>query len=424
MGAAVPPQGRPRANGGAGPRRAPPRAPGSEDRATDPLALPRVPPPASSRHPARDALMAIMFFATIAAMGAGAFRPRAQATLDNENRALAPWPKPALARAFPVDFEHAFVDRFGGRDTLLRIHNRVLVRAFGVSPSPNVLIGRDGWLYFLGEDATSLDRHYRGTLPVTDAEIHAVVAELARRSRFLAAHGIAYVVTIAPEKFSIYPEHLPAWASRRAGRSPLDRLADALRDDATVRYVDLRAPLRRAKRDARMYYMTDSHWNSLGAAVAYREIMQAVAQALAPRPVPIAPVTYPPYVPGVDVYSGDLARMTGDPRHFEEPNYAPLWTILAATQGRCAKRVDGGADVGFEWYACARGDLPRAVVYRDSMAIPLIPLLSENFSRAAYVSSRRLDPGFVLRERPDVVIEELVERSLLSPAAMPMERKR
>ena len=75
---------------------------------------------------------------------------------------------------------------------------------------------------------------------------------------------------------------------------------------------------------------------------------------------------------------------------------------------------------GFERYACDRADLPRAIMYRDSMAIPLIPLLAENFSRSVYVGSRQLDPAFVLRERPDVVIEEMVERSMLAPAASPM----
>jgi hypothetical protein len=79
-----------------------------------------------------------------------------------------------------------------------------------------------------------------------------------------------------------------------------------------------------------------------------------------------------------------------------------------------------GDDAGFEWYACARPGLPRAVVYRDSMAIPLIPLLSENFSRVAYVSSRRLDPAFIEREAPDIVIDEMVERAMLAPVATPM----
>ncbi len=383
-------------------------------------ALPRVPPPTPRLHPRRDAFASLLFFVTVAAMGLAAFWPRAQAKLAAENRALEPWPA-TWTRAFATRFERAFGDRFGGREPLLRLHNRTLVRAFGVSPAPNVLIAREGWLFFLGEDARALDRYHRGALPVSDADLVGVVAELKRRQRFLAARGIPYVVTIAPDKFTIYPELLPEWAAATHGATPLDRLVEIIRTDATLRFVDLRGPLRAAKRSERVYYATDSHWNSLGAAVAYRAIMKAVSDALPARHIVAAPVVPPEYVPGVDIYRGDVARMTGDPNSFGEPDYAPLWKILAAQDSRCAKRVDAGDDAGFEWYACARPGLPRAVVYRDSMAIPLIPLLSENFSRVAYVSSRRLDPAFVEREAPDVVIEEMVERAMLAPigAAMP-----
>ena len=90
-------------------------------------------------------------------------------------------PRSTFLRTFPGEFERAFADRFGGRDALVLLHHRALVGVFGVSPAPNVMIGRDGWLYFLGEDGQALDRHYRGTLPIGDAEIAAVAAELVRR---------------------------------------------------------------------------------------------------------------------------------------------------------------------------------------------------------------------------------------------------
>jgi hypothetical protein len=333
---------------------------------------------------------------------------------------MAPWPGLAFARGFPQAFEQALADRFGGRETLLEFHNRARIRLFGAPASSNVMVGRDGWLYFLGEDGTAFDRYYRGTLTVSDAQLHAVVAEFRRRSAFLAANGIAYVVTIAPDKSTIYAEHLPSWATQLASRTPLDRLVDAIRADGSLRFVDVRDPLRAAKALERVYFATDSHWNLLGAAVAYRELMREVADALAPRPVEIAPVALPPYVRGVDIYRGDLARLTGDPQWFAEPDYAPLGKVLASPQSRCAKRTDVEAHNGFERYACDRSGLPTAIVYRDSMAIPLIPLIAENFSRSVYVGSQQLDPAFVLRERPDVVIEEMVERSMLAPAASPM----
>jgi hypothetical protein len=50
-------------------------------------------------------------------------------------------------------------------------------------------------------------------------------------------------------------------------------------------------------------------------------------------------------------------------------------------------------------------------------------MLSENFRRIVYVSARRLDPALIEREKPDVVIEELVERGMNQPAALPMPPK-
>jgi hypothetical protein len=70
---------------------------------------------------------------------------------------------------------------------------------------------------------------------------------------------------------------------------------------------------------------------------------------------------------------------------------------------------------------CNRPGLPRAVILRDSMAVPLIPLLSENFSRVLYVENRKLERSLIEREKPDIVIEELVERSLHAPGALPMD---
>jgi len=388
---------------------------------TDSLTLPSVPAPAAAAHPARDRILALLFCAAIAAIGLAALKPRPEASLEFENRPIAAWPALTLTRSVATGFEAAFSDRFGARTTLLRWHHALLVDVFHVSPASNVMLGRNGWLYFLGEDGQSLDRNYRGTVAVADGDIAAVVAELGRRGRFLASLGIPYVVAVVPDKFTIYPEHLPAWVVRAAGRTPLDRLADAIVAGTTLRFVDLRAPLRAAKARERVYYATDSHWNLLGATVAYGEIMREVQRALPAGRLPaIAPAALPEYLPGVDVYSGDLARFIGYPPRVQEPDYAPLGKVLADPASRCGKRLDSGADIGYEYYACDHPNRPRAVVYRDSMAIPLIPLLSENFSRAVYISSHRFDPALIERERPDVVIEEMVERAMFAPAATPM----
>jgi alginate O-acetyltransferase complex protein AlgJ len=126
----------------------------------------------------------------------------------------------------------------------------------------------------------------------------------------------------------------------------------------------------------------------------------------------------------VDYYSGDLAQMLGLQRQFRETDIAPLGKISATPGSRCAKR-DATADApNVETYVYRCPNAPRfaALVYRDSMAIPLIPMLAENFSRTTFVTSTQIDPELVERLRPDIVIEELVERTLPGLAAFPMPR--
>jgi hypothetical protein len=60
--------------------------------------------------------------------------------------------------------------------------------------------------------------------------------------------------------------------------------------------------------------------------------------------------------------------------------------------------------------------LPRLVMFRDSFATRLIPLLSEHFGRAVYQWQNDVDLDLVAQEKPALVIHEMVGRRLLSYA--------
>jgi hypothetical protein len=379
-----------------------------------------VPPAAPDDHPLRDRVVALLFAIAIAWPAVALVWTHSRALTRFENRPMAPWPPLSMSRDFAPAFDRAFSDRFGGRDALVRLHHSGLLRLFDVSSLATVMVGEDGWYYWLGEDGHSLDRHYRGTREFTQSEVDKTVAEFVRRKEWLAAQGIAYVVVVVPDKFTIYPEHLPPWVARGLAVTPYDRIARALARDGRVPFVDLREPLRAAKATERTYFKTDSHWNLNGAIVGYDAIMHEVRKALPGKLASIAPVKRPPYTPGADFYSGDLLQMLGMPSRVREDDVAPLGKLLADAASRCAHRVDKDQFPGFEIYTCDKPGLPKLVMLRDSMAIALIPLLSENFSRAVYASTRELDRALIEREKPDIVIEEMVERTLHAPGAFPM----
>jgi alginate O-acetyltransferase complex protein AlgJ len=365
----------------------------------------------------RDRIVALLFAIGIAWPGLALIFTWDRTLTRFENRPTAAWPKPALTREFPAAFDRAFSDRFGGRDALVRLHHGSLLGLFGVSSLNTVMVGNDGWYFWLGEDGHALDRHYRATMEFPQSQVDGTAAELARRGEWLASKGIAYVVVVVPDKFTIYSEHLPAWVARGTAPTPYDRVRDALARDGRVTFVDLRPPLLAAKARERVYFQTDSHWNFNGAIVGYDALMRVVQAKLGDKLAGIAAAKRPPYAKGVDYWSGDLLQMLGMPR-IKEDDVAPLGKVLGDTT-RCARRIDKNEFPGFEIFVCDKPGLPRAVVLRDSMAIALIPLMSENFARVVYVSSRALDRDLIEREKPDIVIEELVERTLQAPGAYP-----
>jgi len=386
----------------------------------DPLRLPTVPPPAPATHPWRDRALIAIVAVLLPVMAT--VDPLRGAAIRWEQRRAAAWPPVAMLATpakFGAAFGQAFADRFGMRSALIVAQHWALVDIFGVSPVANVMIGRDGWLFWLGEDARSLDRHYRGTRRVPDFEAEAYVAEVKRRHEYLRSRGIAYLPIIVPEKFTIYPEYLPSWVA--PGRNPtlLARTMDRLAEDGSVPYVDLRPVLRETKGGERLYYLTDSHWNLAGAGVAYVAIMHAVQALLPGRLATVAPPVRPPYVAGRDVYWGDLARAMGIPFRFTEPDYLPLDAVTSNPRraGLLARPIAMRGLMTI--YEQPNADLPKLVMNRDSMAVALIPLLSENFHRSVYVQSTALARETIEREHPDIVIDEIVERGMIKIAQSP-----
>ena len=378
-----------------------------------------LPAAAPADHSVRDRMVAVLFAIGIALPGLALTWTWSRTLTRFENRSAAPWPAFGWSRDFPAAFDAAFSDRFGGRDALVQFHHGALLRMFGVSSLSTVMVGNDGWYYWLGEDGHSLDRHYRGTMEFPQGRVDDTVAEFRRRNEWLAARGIAYVVVVVPEKFTIYPEHLPAWVARSPGATPYDRVRDALRREGHVTFVDLRPALLAAKSRERLYFKTDSHWNYNGAMVGYDEIMRVIQEKLGDKLPQIVPAKQPPYTPGMDFYSGDLLGMLGMASRIREDDVAPFGKALAELERHCPRRVEENEPQGIRSYECGRPELPRAVVLRDSMADLWVPMLTTNFSRIVYASTYALGRALIEREKPDIVIDELVERKLNWPGTFP-----
>lgn len=79
----------------------------------------------------------------------------------------------------------------------------------------------------------------------------------------------------APNKMEIYGEYMPYYCLEDKSDGNYELLMDEL-SHTDVDYIDLKEILKEAGggSSVQLYHKEDSHWNNLGAAYAYRAIMQ------------------------------------------------------------------------------------------------------------------------------------------------------
>lgn len=152
----------------------------------------------------------------------------------------------------------------------------------GISTEPgNVVVGLDGWL-FLGNNSEHVISDGReGFTPKTIAHGKTIGAAAVAWESWLLKNGVRlYRVMIAPNKASIYPEQMPFWA-RPISPNATDALIDGT---GSTRYVDFRSVLLEAKanQSEALYFKTDTHWNSLGAGIAFQAFAKGI-EATAPE---------------------------------------------------------------------------------------------------------------------------------------------
>jgi hypothetical protein len=301
------------------------------------------------------------------------------------------------------------------RNTLIRAV--ALSRFHGMSADTNgsVIIGKDGWLFYRPDGDRDLIS-FRGMNPLSEEELTAWQTLLEKRNAWLASRGIPLLVVMPPDKQTIYPEYLPPEYERVRPQSRLDQLVERLRQThSPVRFLDLRSALLAAKPTGILYHLTDTHWNDSGAFVGYRVIISAVKEML-PK-WNILPRTRDDFVKGpVHREIGDLARMMDMSDQYRDQGFELTGKIPFAIPADLMNRQ------AFVIQDLNGPKKPSLVFYHDSFGIGLAPMLGPHFGRIAYAYFYEMNPAFILKEKPDLVIDEFLERNLyIAPPTDPPE---
>lgn len=333
-----------------------------------------------------------------------------------EKRVLASKPEPSFTWDFflglPGKYEAYFNDHFGFRKMLIRTHSDFTVQWLGGVSSPEVMKGKDGWLFYTG--GRVMEHCCRATIPFRPGRLLEWKQVLEHRRDWLESLGSRFLLVIVPNKHTVYSEYLPDWVTRVGEKSRLDEFVEYMARNTDIEILDLREALAEAKKSIRVYYKTDSHWNDAGALAAYREIMKLLSKWFpGAQPLPESDFDYR----RLETRGGDLAMMLGQERAIKEEDI-----IVRPKKARRARKVDPGQLLSmYPWKKgkepivteCDDAKIPRAVMLRDSMTVPLIPLLSEHFGRIVYIWDHVFDEAVIRHERPDVVIYAIGERTLV-----------
>ena len=183
-----------------------------------------------------------------------------------------------------------------------------------------------------------------------------------------------------------------------------------LPEDVKADVIDLREPLRKASGERKVYYATDTHWNSFGAWTGYREI----AKALGVEPIPFFKKPDDLFV---RPYSGDLASMMGLEAIFQEQDVA---LTPEATLSLLPCRSPTYNTPLVRTYECPSGQPGKLVMYVDSFGAGLEPYMSSMYQQSTFLTNgNTMDLQWLRDVKPAMVIDEAVERALERMVVLP-----
>ena len=364
-----------------------------------------------------DGTLILIFLASLFLPFLGSFFGWGASNTLGEKRTLARLPVLGTdpIKTVPAKFESFYMDHFGFRNGLIRSHNWLRYKFFKGATYGKILFGKDNWL-FLAKAGTIVD--YLGQSPLSSDDLAAWKDKLTHRKEWLAKQGIRYLVIIAPNKLTIYPEKLPDHVSKFKGQTRMDQLMAYMSRNSSVEILDLRDVLREAKKTGLVYHPTDTHWTDRGGFVAYREVAKRLVQYYPD----MEPLKEEDFFTATEKRQGDLAIMLGLGEElaeeceifvFRKPQTASGAELILPPERPHLTQTLDSSKLAME----NKNGKHHLLVLEDSFGEHggFRQYLSEQFFRSVFLPVT-LEPAtirsIIEQEKPDVVIEEFAERRL------------
>ena len=213
------------------------------------------------------------------------------------------------------EFEGALV----GRYRMINLNTSIskLLTGGTYMESNEVLLGKDGWLFYKAtSDGTPL-YDYMGINHFSEEELAKVYDNLVAVGDGVSARGMDVIFMTVPNKEQVYSEYMPDTVDKINDKSRLDELTEYIESKGGLiadryGYVDTSKVLRAYKDTYPLFYRTDTHWTECGSYLALMELRRAMDQ----RVTPIDEVVFT----DKGGFVGDLAKISGSRDEYSDVN--------------------------------------------------------------------------------------------------------
>lgn len=323
-----------------------------------------------------------------------------------ENRNLAT--KPILTienyASYPEEYNLYINDNIQFRNELITLNSMVDYKIFDRSTSPDVVIGKNGFLFYSKiEDGDPIGT-YKGENLYSEEELEMIAQNCVHQKDYLSSLGKEFVLFIAPNKERVYSEYMPSNIGAPATEYKVLQVYNYLKNNTDIRVVYCYEDLMKAKEecDVNLWYKTDTHWNMVGGYVGARSLMNELGIL-----IPAIGDDNVQIVKGPEM-SGDLAGLL----HLKEQlvNTDNIYSI--AWNGYCD--VETLAYDFNETYVFHTNnkDARKLYVIRDSFSMALADYMKCYFNDSYWRYVMTYSYEDFVEQDPDIVVYEVVERGI------------
>jgi alginate O-acetyltransferase complex protein AlgJ len=263
--------------------------------------------------------------------------------------------------------------------------------------------GKKDWL-FLENDTNNIVEQITGKLTFSDEKLFQWRLLLEMRSYWFSQRNISYFFLVSPNKECVYPEYLPDSIHLSPDRC-INQLINYLSQHSFFKLIYPCSELIEAKQEMLVYYLKDTHWNSFGGYIAYYALLSEISKSHHLPIIPRSDMTFEQIFDPTAL--GDLGLPLNMPGDFG------INATLLERQAECVLNNHITNTANLMIFENKNKALPRAVMFRDSFAEPLLELLAESFSRLLVIWQPNIDYTIVQDEKPDIVISQQVERFMI-----------